>query len=116
MPGKEFLFDRLDLQSEFQQLGDERPKSYARQGRKINGILAEDFLDQCAHMPDALRDHDPKLRKMRSETETLKPENFSPSPSAALSSLTATIFPLENLTPPDALSCVLLYVLFEKCV
>ena len=38
-----------------------------RQGRKINGILAEDFLDQCAHMPDALRDHDPELRKMRPE-------------------------------------------------
>ena len=37
------------------------------QGRKINGILAENFLDQCAHMPDALRDYDPELRKMRPE-------------------------------------------------
>jgi hypothetical protein len=29
--------------------------------------FAEDSLDQFAHMPDALRDHDPKLRKMRPE-------------------------------------------------
>ena len=52
-----------DLQSEFRQLRDERPKSYARQGKKIDGMcaFAEDSLDQCAHMPDALRDHDPKL-------------------------------------------------------
>ena len=25
------------------------------------------LLDQCVHMPDALRDHDAKLRKMRPE-------------------------------------------------
>jgi hypothetical protein len=69
MPGEEFFFDRLDLQSEFHQLHDEGPKNYARQGRKIDGMraFAEDSLDQCAHMPDALRDHDPKLRKMRPE-------------------------------------------------
>lgn len=36
---------------------------------QINGIraFAKDSLDQGAHMPDALRDHDPKLRKMRPE-------------------------------------------------
>ena len=53
------------MQSEVHQLRDKRPKSYARQGRKINGILTEDLLDQCAHMPDALRNHDPELGKMR---------------------------------------------------
>jgi hypothetical protein len=36
MPGEEFFFDRLDLRSEFHQLHDEEPKSYARQGTKLN--------------------------------------------------------------------------------
>src|SRR5262249_7659066 len=34
---------------------------------KITGILTEDPLDQCAHLPDTLWDHDPKLRQMRPE-------------------------------------------------
>jgi hypothetical protein len=69
MPGEKLFLDRLDLQSELHQLRDERPKSYARQSRKINRTcaFAEDSLDQCTHMPDALRDHDPELRKMRPE-------------------------------------------------
>jgi len=67
MPGEKLFFDRLDLQSEFHQLRDERPKSRTHQGGKIKDILGEDSLDQFAHMPDALHNHDPELGKMRPE-------------------------------------------------
>ena len=42
---------------------------FLEQGRKINSMraFAENSLDQGAHMPDALRDHNPELRKMRPE-------------------------------------------------
>jgi hypothetical protein len=43
--------------SEFHQLRDKGPKSYAQQGRKIDRmrIVAEVSLDQHSRMPDALR-------------------------------------------------------------
>ena len=58
MPGEKFFFDRLDLQSEFHQLRDERSECRARQGRKINGRRAfvEDSLDQFALKPGGRRE------------------------------------------------------------